>query len=895
VVVLVAFIQELATRGFARQRIKYKWKVFMVNNFVCPLKCGLPFTNDLAKIIVHGAKEHNLKNICFEIPKGKLVALTGPSGSGKSSIATGILQKECIRQYLESLGMVTDHIEKAKVDIIMGLSPSIGITQRVTDFNPRSTVGTKTGILTILRNMFAVMGRQPCLGCGKIVKQPLQDKNKLTTIEIEEDEKNSPKKRKKSYFDCPHCNQQLEKLQMAHFSFNATMGACQACKGVGEIIGVDLPRLLNEEKTMRNGGVNFWNEAVAKYYESVILAASRHYNFPFDPAMPIRNYTKEQRNFLLYGITFPDFVKAHKNIQAPKKVSEGNFEGIIPHLLNLYKKNPEKASNNEKKYIVHEPCTECKNTRLARLGREVTVSGKTIIDVTGLNLSELLEWLHGLDKLVEKNGLQVLAAFSGALKERTSNLIEVGLHYLTLDRTLPSLSAGESQRLRLAALLGSGLTGVLYVLDEPTTGLHPHDTAKLLKTLRKIQEAGNTVLVIEHDMDFIKKADYILDVGPAGGSKGGEIVASGTPANVMACATSITGKYLAKKMAIKLNPAARKSGALTIRGACEHNLKNIDVSIPIKHFVVMTGVSGSGKSTFLFDILDKVARRYFNHASEVPGKYASIDGLNHFNRVVTVDQVTIGNSKSSRSNIATYTKLFDRIRDLFASLPESKTRGFDAEKFSFNTSDERCQNCNGAGVVEVDMTFMPDIETECPVCSGMRFNEELLTVQFHGYNISNILDMTVSDALVIFRQEKKIFALLDLMRQVGLEYLRLGQSTSTLSGGEAQRIKLAAELSKSETGNTLYLLDEPTTGLHPHEVEKLLDILRKLVSKGNTVVAIEHNLDIICKADTIIDFGPGGGLAGGKIVATGTPQEIIANQDSLTGQCLKAYVSANQS
>ena len=678
---------------------------------------------------------------------------------------------------------------------------------------------------------------------------------------------------------------------MTHFSFNAKAGTCEACKGVGEIIDTDLPRLLNEEKTIRNGGVDFWNEALAKYYESVILAASRHYNFSFDPAIPIRNYTREQRSFLLYGITYPDFVKAHKNIKAPKKVSEGNFEGIIPHLLNQYKKNPIKASNVVKKYIVHEPCTECKNTRLGRLGREVTVSGKTIIDVARLNLGELLQWIHDLDQLVSEDELQVLAAFSSALKKRISNLIEVGLDYLTLDRTLPSLSAGESQRLRLAGLLGSGLTGVLYVLDEPTTGLHPHDTAKLLKTMRMIQEAGNTVLVIEHDVDVIENADYVIDIGPGGGSKGGEIVVSGTPADVMACATSITGKYLAKKAAIKLNYPPHESEALTIRGACEHNLKSIDVSIPIKQFVVMTGVSGSGKSTFLFDILDKVARRHFNHASEVPGKHASVDGLNYFNRVVTVDQVTIGNSKSSRSNVATYTKLFDLIRDLFASLPEAKTRGFGAEKFSFNISDERCENCNGAGTVEVDMTFMPDIETECPVCNGMRFTEELLTVQFQGYNIANILDMTVSDAIPIFRQEKKIFALLDLMRQVGLEHLTLGQSTSTLSGGEAQRIKLATELSKSETENTLYLLDEPTTGMHPQEVERLLDILRKLVSKGNTVVAIEHNLDVICKADTIIDFGPGGGLAGGKIVATGTPQEIVANKDSLTGQSLKAYIS----
>lgn len=863
-------------------------------NFVCNA-CNdtISVTRKPDTIIVHGAKEHNLKNICFEIPKGKLVALTGSSGSGKSSIATDILQKECVRQFLESLGMVTDHIEKAKVGSILGLSPSIGVTQRVTDFNTRTTVGTRSGILTILRNMFAAMGHQLCSGCGKTVKQPLQDKQKLTTVEIEQSQTNSSSKKiKKSYFNCSHCDQQLEKLKMAHFSFNTLSGACQACKGVGQIITIDLSRLLNENKTIKNGGVDFWNESMANYYESVILAASKHYNFPFDSALTIGSYTKEQRNFLLYGVTFPDFVKAHKDIHAPKKVSEGNFEGIIPHLLNLYKKNPEKASNDIKKYIIPAPCSQCNATRLARLGREVTINGKTILDVSKLSLNELLQWINDLDQQVIQDELQVLAAFSGALKERISNLIEVGLDYLTLNRTLPSLSAGESQRVKLASLLGSGLTGVLYVLDEPTTGLHPHDNAKLLKTLRMIQEIGNTVLIIEHDIDIIKNCDYILDIGPGGGSKGGEIIASGTPADVMGCAQSITGKYLAKKTTFKSNSSLPLSKALTIGGAHEHNLKDIAVSIPINQFVVMTGVSGSGKSTFLFDILDKVARKYFYGSSEVPGMYNSIEGLEYFKRVVTVDQVTIGNSKSSRSNIATYTKLFDLIRDLFASLPDAKIRGFGPETFSFNTSEERCQNCNGAGVVDVDMSFMSDIETECPTCNGMRFREEVLTVQFQGHNIANILDMTVSDALNFFKHEKKIFSILEVMRQVGLDYLKLGQSTSTLSGGEAQRIKLATELSKSETGNTLYLLDEPTTGLHAHEVEKLLDILKNLVSKGHTVVAIEHNVEAMCAADTIIDFGPGGGLAGGTIVAIGTPKKIAENKVSLTGQCLKAYIGS---
>ncbi len=859
----------------------------MSKNFGCSSQCGLPLDLDLSKIIVHGAKEHNLKNICFEIPKGKLVALTGPSGSGKSSIAVEVLQKECLRQFLESLGMTTDHITKAKVDTIIGLSPAIGVTQRVTDFNPRSTVGTKTAILTILRNLFASMGRQPCSGCGNLVKQPLQDKSKLTTIEVEKE--GSEKKKMKSYFDCPHCGSRLEKLEMAYFSFNASAGACESCKGMGEKIEVNISHLLNLEKAIKNGGVGFWDQALGEYYERVIQAAAKHYNFPIDTSLPLANYTKEQRDFILYGVDFPEFVKAHKNIKPPKKVSDGKYEGIIPTLLARYKSNPHKVPDEIKKYISRELCPACQNTRLGKVGRAVTINGKTIIDVAGLNLSDLLAWTDALAAQVSAEEFRVFAAFSDALQGRIINVIEVGLNYLTLDRPLPTLSAGESQRLRLACVLGSGLTGVLYVLDEPTTGLHPHDTAKLLKTLRRIKESGNTVLVIEHDLDIIREADYILEIGPGGGSKGGEIVFAGTPAEMMACRASITGKFLARSPTLVPRPPSNQGKVLTIRGASEHNLQNIDVSIPVNQLVVLTGVSGSGKSTFLFDILDKAARKYFNHATAEPGKHASIHGLNHFHRIVTVDQATIKNTQASRSNVATYTKLFDLLRDLFASTSSAKILGFGAEKFSFNTSEERCKNCNGAGMVAIDMAFMPDVETECPVCNGMRFNGELLSVKFQGASISDILDMTVSDAMAVFRGEQNIFALLDSMLQVGLGYLTLGQSTSTLSGGEAQRIKLAAELSKSGRESTLFLLDEPTTGLHPQEVDKLLHILRKLVSKGNTVVVIEHNLDAISEADTIIDFGPSGGIAGGRIVATGTPKEVAANRKSLTGQSLKAY------
>lgn len=866
----------------------------MSKSMQCSLQCNISTANNPDKIIIHGAQEHNLKNICFEIPKGKLIALTGPSGSGKSSIATDILQKESIRQFLDSMGMVTDHLEKAKANILLGLSPSIGVTQRISDFNPRSTVGTRSGILTILRNMFAAMGKQPCTNCKQIVSPPLQDKHHIITIEKELDinkTHTSNKTKKINYFHCPNCNQLLEKLKMAHFSSNTLEGACKTCTGTGTIITIDLSQLLDETKTIKNGGVAIWNEATASYYEKVILAASKHYNFSFDTNLPIKNYTIEQKSFLLYGITSSDFIQKYTNLPTPKKVSDGNFEGIIPPLLNMYKKNPTTITPDIKKYFLQESCTECKNTQLAQLGREVTIEGKTITDVSNMSLDTLLLWINTLNQHITKNELSIFSTFYDTLQARITNLIEVGLSYLTLNRSLPSLSGGESQRVKLANLLGSGLTGVLYVLDEPTTGLHPHDNIKLLNTARKLQELGNTVLIIEHDMDIVRQADYILDLGPLGGSKGGEIVAYGTPSDIIASTKSITGKYLAKKTSLNVSKTAQSTKFLIIKGAREHNLKNIDVIIPINQLVVFSGVSGSGKSTLLFNILDKAARKHFYNSNENPGKNDSIIGLDYFNRIVTVNQKTIGQSNSARSNVATYTKLFDIIRDLFASLPNAKARGLSAEDFSFNTSDQRCTNCSGAGTIDVEMNFMPNIQTICPLCNGMRFNEELLAIQYQGHNISNILNMTIQEAISFFKHDTKILSILQLLRQVGLDYLTLGQSTSTLSGGEAQRLKLAAELSKSTTGKTLYLLDEPTTGLHPQEVEKLILILQKLVSQGNTIIVIEHNLEVISQANTIIDFGPGGGNIGGKIIATGSPQEIIENPQSLTGKALKSYIS----
>jgi len=851
----------------------------------CSLGCGFSVAYDPTHIIVHGAHAHNLKNICFTFPKNKLVALTGPSGSGKSSIAVDILGNESVRQLLSGYGLVTDHIQKAAVDTIVGLAPAITISQRTTHCNPRSMVGTKTGILAILRNLFAAVAHQRCGNCGTDVKQPLSGKHTVTTITSEHPSSGcSDKKSKRSFFACPACGEQLEKLQMAHFSFNTALGFCDSCKGMGEVVKVALDRLFDDNKSIIAGGVRFWDEATSSYYARVIESASNYYAFSFDADLPIRSYTLEAKEFLMHGSTSERF----RATKAPRKVSEGKFEGIVSYIMAQYKSNPEKAASAIKKYMVRESCSACGGTRLGRIGRSSQIGGKTIADIVTLNMSAFLEWLQNLEQHLAKDERSLFAAFKNGLIERASSLIEVGLHYLTLSRSLPSLSAGEAQRLRLAAALGSSsLSGVLYILDEPTTGLHPHDTARLLSTLRTIQKNNNTVLFIEHDFDVVRSADYVIDVGPGRGTQGGNIVATGTPAQIERCAQSITAKYLSKARVNSFeNRIGSSCAVITVRGACENNLQNIDVSIPTQQLVMLAGVSGSGKSTFLFGILDKVARNYLNSANEVPGKHEAVEGLDTINRIVTVNQSTIG-SKSSRSNVATYTKLFDVIRDLFAAEPEAKRHRYTAGSFSFNASDERCKNCDGAGVVPIDMSFMPEVEMECPVCGGLRFNEELLSVKFRGHTIAGVLALTVLQAMEVFNQQKKVVEILDIMKRVGLEHVTLGQSTSTLSGGEAQRIKLASELCKSGKEKTLFLLDEPTTGLHPEEVEKLLSILRELVSKGNTVVAIEHNVDALFAADTIIDFGPGGGPAGGTIVAQGTPQEVAANKHSLTGQVLK--------
>lgn len=852
-------------------------------------KCSLPTKVKHGWVVIHKANANNLKNVCLEFPKNQLIALTGLSGSGKSSIAVEVLGNESVRQLLSGYGLVSDHMTKANVGTILGLPAAITISQRVTETNPRSTVGTRTGVLAILRNMFAALGRQKCPNCGYVVKQPTLGKHKLIVTEAKE-KNDTAKKKNATFFACQNCDTQIQKLEMAHFSFNSEQGVCHTCKGVGEIIDIHYDALLDPEKSIEQGAIKCWDTSTAQYYLPVLEAASKHYQIKFNKHSLLKDYSSAMRMLLLYGINHPEFKQAHKGIKAPKKVSQGKYEGLITQLLAQIKKQPELTDTVYEDYIIRKLCSECQGTRLSQMGREASIADKTIVDVTHLSLIDLYEWLQGLTSLLDDDEIQTYAAFSDSLMERAYGLIEVGLEYLSLERALPTLSGGESQRLRLAAAIGaSALSGILYILDEPTTGLHPSDTEKLLTILRKIQSNDNTIMLIEHDPEVIAQADYIIEVGPGRGKEGGEIVAYGSPEQIKRASNSKIAPHLGMQSLNLSAPKKQSEEFLTVYNACENNLKNIDVRIPLNRLVVFTGVSGSGKSTFLFSILDNIVRKRLNKAACLPGKYSKVEGLEHIDQIVTVNQSTIGSSKSTRSNVATYTKLFDLIRKLFASLSAAKNHQYTVNSFSFNTSEERCENCAGEGVIYIDMSFMPDVEMTCPVCQGQRFNDELLTVRFEGYNISEILCLTVNEAVSVFANQQKIIEVLQLMQRVGLGHLTLGQATSSLSGGEAQRIKLAKELSRANKKHVLYLLDEPTTGLHPDEIEELLTILQELVQHGNSVVLIEHNLQIIANADYIIDFGPKGGSAGGEIVAQGTPQQIYDNPESLTGRSLHSF------
>lgn len=921
------------------------------------------------KIIIKGAKVHNLKNIDVEIPRDKFVVITGLSGSGKSSLAFDTIYAEGQRRYVESLSAYArqflGQMDKPDVEYIEGLSPAISIDQKTTNRNPRSTVGTVTEIYDYLRLLYARIGIPHCPKCGKEISMQTVDqmvdrvmklkegsriqilspivrgrkgeyqkliedikksgyvrvridgilydlgeeikleKNKKHTIEVVIDRviiKSHIESRltdsiesalklsdgvvtidvidgegftMSEKYSCPDCNIGIEELSPRMFSFNSPYGACPTCAGLGEFMRVDPDLLLpDRSKSLKNGAFSGFIVSQESYtYQNILNLVE---SFGYTENTPLEEYSDDLINILLYG--------------KDKNGKRHGFEGIVNNLERRYNSTNSSFMREEiEKYMRPIVCPDCHGARLKPEVLAVTVGGMPINKITDLSVTELLRFMDEL-KLTEREEF-IAHQIIKEIKARLNFLKDVGLDYLTLSRNAGTLSGGESQRIRLASQIGSGLVGVTYILDEPSIGLHQRDNERLLNSLKKLKDQGNTLIVVEHDEDTMFAADYIVDVGPGPGEHGGKIVAAGTVEDIMACEESLTGQYLSGKKKIDVPKTRRKPNGhyLTVRGASENNLKNIDVTFPLGILICITGVSGSGKSTLINEILYKALAQKLYKAKDLPGKYSSIEGIEFIDKVINIDQSPIG--RTPRSNPATYTGVFDPIRELFSNTPDAKMRGYKPGRFSFNVKGGRCEACSGDGIIKIEMNFLPDVYVPCEVCKGNRYNRETLEIKYKGKNISDVLNMTVEEALDFFKNIPRIKSKLETLNDVGLGYIKLGQPSTQLSGGEAQRVKLATELSRRSTGKTVYILDEPTTGLHFADVDRLLDVLNRLVDGGNTVIVIEHNLDVIKSADYIIDMGPEGGDRGGRIVATGTPEEVAQNSFSYTGQFLKKILA----
>ena len=970
------------------------------------------------KIVIRGAREHNLKNIDLEIPKNKLVVITGISGSGKSSLAFDTLYAEGQRRYVESLSAYARQflglMEKPDVDQIEGLSPAISIDQKSASKNPRSTVGTITEIYDYMRLLWARVGVPHCPVDGKeiraqtpqeIVDQILQtggkghkedkgvrllilapvikgrkgiyeevfedlrkkgfvrvrvdkrvyeidevpslDRYKIHDIEVVVDRVELPARhatparseaaslgehsvaggpvdrqrltesvetalrlgegvvivndvdsgQDKVYsekYSCPEHDVSLPELEPRTFSFNSPWGACPACQGIGSKLTVDPDLVIqNKNLSISEGAILPWQRMLAHdtWTNRRLEALAEHLNFSL--STPIKNLPKNVLEVILFGSPEEVFSVSGRNRFGRYITFHTTFEGVIPELLRRYKETESEWTRREiERYMREETCEVCRGSRLKKEAEYVTVSGKSIVEVSKMSISAAGKWFANLKLGAKEKQIshQVLKEIAARLKF----LHDVGLDYLTIDRNSATLAGGEAQRIRLASQIGSGLSGVLYVLDEPSVGLHQRDNLKLINTLKALRDLGNTVIVVEHDRETILNADWVVDVGPGAGEAGGSVVAVGTPTQIAADQNSLTGQYLAGKKMVTGARSVRSGNGRVLRivGAAEHNLKNITVEIPIGKFVCITGVSGSGKSSLVEDILHKALAAHFYRAKEKPGKFEKIEGLENIDKVVDIDQSPIG--RTPRSNPATYTGVFSYIRELFSKTPAARERGYKPGRFSFNVKGGRCEACQGDGAVKIEMQFLPDVYVTCEVCGGKRYNREALEILYKGRSIAEVLDMTISDSLKFFENIPAIANKLKTLDDVGLGYMKLGQPATTLSGGEAQRVKLATELSRRSTGKTLYILDEPTTGLHFADLQNLLNVLHRLVDVGNSVVVIEHNLEVVKTADWIIDLGPEGGDAGGEIVATGTPSQISDNDNSYTGQYLKKILSTSK-
>ncbi|WP_127580131.1 excinuclease ABC subunit UvrA [Paenibacillus koleovorans] len=824
-------------------------------------------------IVIQGARENNLKNVTLSIPKHKLVVITGPSGSGKSTLAMDTLQRECQRQFMESMGMVTDSLQKPKVDAITGLSPAISIGQHVTNRNPRSTVGTVTDIYTYLRVLYARLGQRACPHCGTTVTPPL---DLFMEQDLTDDSFEHPG------MPCPQCRTTLPVMTHSYFSFNTQEGACEGCDGLGHVSSVNTGMVFDEELSLKGGGVKVLFDAWLDYIVSIMAAAGKHYGFKFNPELPLHQYEPAQLALLYYGVESEEFIRFYPDAKPPKTVSSGKYEGILTGLWRRFRENGSGAE-----YFRQAKCTACNGAKLKKQSRDVYVGGASIAEVAEWPLGQVMDWVIGLKGELPPDGQTLLEPILNDLPTRVKRILDVGLGYLSLNRQSVTLSGGEAQRLRLASILGSGLTGVLYILDEPTAGLHPRDTVGLIRVLQQLRDLENTVLVIEHDTEVMRAADHIIDIGPSAGKLGGYVVGTGTLEQLMQSGTSVTGACMREESLKAGQTFRRRRGngqSITILDAHARNLKHVTVDFPLGCFITVTGVSGSGKSTLLFDLLAPCSQEGFQ-----PDDCGKITGLEHVGHWITVDQSPIG--RMSRSNVATYTDVFTGIRNLFAGLPEAKREKLTSKHFSFNTPGGRCEHCQGLGTVTLDMHFMENLEVRCPVCKGRRFKEEILRIMYKGYTISDLLDMTVQESLELLGDQGKMVETIQLLCEVGLGYLHWGQSVTTLSGGEGQRIRLAKELSKRSKKHTLYLLDEPTTGLHLGDVKQLSLLLNKLVDAGNTVIAVEHNMELVRDCDWVIDIGPEGGEDGGQVVATGTPEQVAAVAASHTGKFLKELLA----
>ncbi|WP_218046718.1 excinuclease ABC subunit UvrA [Limosilactobacillus reuteri] len=938
------------------------------------------------KIIIHGARAHNLKNIDITIPKNKLVVVTGLSGSGKSSLAFDTLYAEGQRRYVESLSAYArqflGQMDKPDVDSIDGLSPAISIDQKTTSHNPRSTVGTVTEINDFLRLLWARVGTPICpndnipitsqspeqmvdrvlelpertrlqilspvvrdkKGTQKKVFETIKregfvrvqvdgetydldsvpelDKNKKHTVNVVIDRiiiKEGIRSRLFDSFEsalrlsdgyaiadviggdpipfseqyaCPICGFTVGELEPRLFSFNAPTGACPECEGLGLKLEVDIDLVVPDQtKTLKEGAIVPWNPISSQYYPQMLEQFCKSVGIDMDT--PFNKLSKKQQQQILYGNGETPFHFHYENDFGGIRDVDVPFEGVINNISRRYREtNSDFTREQMRKYMTELPCPVCHGYRLNQRALAVKIDGRNIGEVSALSISDSLEFFKNIKLSAQKN--EIAKPILKEIIDRLTFMKNVGVEYLTLSRSARTLSGGEAQRIRLATQIGSNLSGVMYVLDEPSIGLHQRDNDRLIESLKAMRDLGNTLIVVEHDEDTMRAADYIVDIGPGAGENGGQVMAAGTPKQIMRSRKSLTGQYLSGKKFIPV-PQERRGGngkKITITGAAENNLKDITVDFPLGEFICVTGVSGSGKSTLVNMILKRVLAQKLNNNSAKPGKYKSISGVENIEKVINIDQSPIG--RTPRSNPATYTGVFDDIRELFAQTNQAKMRGYTKGRFSFNVKGGRCEACRGDGIIKIEMNFLPDVYVPCEVCHGTRYNSETLEVEYKGKNIAEVLNMTVSEALDFFSAIPKIKRKLQTIEDVGLGYVRLGQPATTLSGGEAQRMKLAAELHRQSHGKSFYILDEPTTGLHMDDIKRLLAVLQRLVDAGNTVLVIEHNLDVVKSADWLIDLGPEGGAGGGNVVATGTPEQVAEVKGSYTGKYLKEMLERDQ-